>query len=144
MGTRKRKPSRVERVQLSAMQDAQRLNEEAKAAMEQIKQKSDQTISELTRRNEEAYGLLENQIRQSQIEQENYKRQLADYLNQLTDLRTRYSTLLSERGLIEDQMRERERNEAMSQKMMSSLLSALEIGRQKFRAKTRRRRGLIL
>jgi len=144
MGTRKRKPSRVEKVQLSAMQDAQRLNEEAKAALDQIKQKSEQTVSELTRRNEEAYGLLENQIRQSQVEQENYKRQLADYLNQLTDLQTRYSTLLSERGSIESQMKEREKDEAMSQNMMSSLLSALEVGRQKFRAKTRRRRGLIL
>jgi chromosome segregation ATPase len=144
MGKRKPKPTKVEKYQLKTMQQAQGIGAEAQSALEQIKQQSAQTIADLNRRNEEAMGLISNQLQQTEQERNNYQQKLQEYLQQLTEMRQSYSTALSEKDALLDQMSKQQQNEAMSNNLMNSLLSATALARQKFAERTRRKRGLIV
>jgi chromosome segregation ATPase len=144
MGKRKPKEPKVQKYQLKTIQQNQQIGAEAQSALEQIKQQSAQTIEDLNRRNAEALGLINNQLRQTEEERDNYKQKLQDYLNQISNLRQSYSTALSEKDAILDRINTQQQNEAMSNQLMSSLLSTSTLAKRKFLEKTRKRRGLIV
>jgi chromosome segregation ATPase len=144
MGKRKPKEPKVQKYQLQTIKQNQQIGAEAQSALEQIKQQSAQTIEDLNRRNAEALGLINNQLRQTEEERDNYKQKLQDYLNQLSNLRQSYATALSEKDAILDRINTQQQNEAMSNQLMSSLLSTSTLAKRKFLEKTRKRRGLIV